>query len=499
MRAPANTILCAALIAAVLTPLVGGCDGGGGGGTDPGGGPGPHPITPVAYEVYEGQTATIRVQRMSGDAGPVSVRYEVLDGTAVAPADYGAPSSSGTLSWPSGTSGPLSFTIATVDDGMAEGPETVRIRLSSPTGGAAIVTAETTLTVRDPPQRDVLQFSAAEYTAHERLGTSTATITVHRLDPGAGTVTVAYGVASGGTATAGADFGTPSGTGTLTWPGYDGSPRTFTVPVFDDGGPDEGVETVRFALSSPTGGAVLGSPSTATLSVVDGAGTIRFGSPTYTVSEGGAALVTLERVGGARGTVTASYAVAPGTASISDYTASSVPTPVTWTDGDMSTKSFVVLTSNDTPGDEPDETVLLSLTGDVSSPSTATVTIQDHPGTIAFPYARLGVYEAAVTVLVPVRRTGGSRGAVSVACATSNGSALAGTNYVAATATLSWASGDMSEKICPVQVLDDGVSGNGDRTLNLALSGLTGPATLGSQAAATLTIMDGPGWFWFVP
>ena len=243
---------------------------------------------------------------------------------------------------------------------------------------------------------------------------------------------------------------------------------------------------------------MLGSPSTATLSIVDAAGAVRFGSPTYTVAENSVALVALERVGGARGTVTAAYSVARGTASLADYSASSVPTTVTWTDGDTSAKTFTVLTSNDAPGDEPDETVLLSMTGNVTAPSTATLTITDHPGTLSFAYERMGAPESISYVAVPVKRTGGSRGAVSLTCALLDGTALAGTHYTAATTTLSWASGDAGEKYCPVQLLNDGIALDGDQFLSLLLSAPTGGATLGT-AAATLTIMDRAGTFWFVP
>lgn len=495
MRARSMTGIFALGVVAGLALLAGGCSGGDGGGGDSG--PGPNAQT--AYEVREGQSATIRVARVSGVSGSVQVSYSVVAGTATHLADYGDPSGLGTLAWPSGSGGVLTFSVPIVDDGVAEGPETVLIRLSSATGGATIATAEATLTIRDPPQRDVLRFSAPEYTAYEKAGSTTATFTVERLDPGSGTVTVAYAVASGGTATAGADFGAPSGTGTLSWSPYDGSARTFTVPVLDDGGPNEGVETVLLGLSSPTGGAVLGSPSTATLSIVDAAGAVRFASPTYSTEEGSVALVRLERVGGARGTVTAAYSVARGTASLEDFTASSVPTSVTWTDGDTSAKTFTVLASNDAPGDEPDETVLLSMTGDVTAPSTATLTITDRPGALSFAYERMGVYETLPYVPVPVKRTGGSRGAVSVTCATSDGSAIAGTHYTATSTTLSWTSGDAGEKSCPVQILDDGVALDGDQILNLSLSAPTGGATLGVPPASTLTIMDGAGAFRFVP
>jgi subtilisin-like proprotein convertase family protein len=112
-----------------------------------------------------------------------------------------------------------------------------------------------------------LQFNAATFTGSER---STATVTVTRAGGFDGAVAVNYAT-SGGTATGGAacgsgvDYVTTSGTlnfavGELS--------RTFTVQLCEDTVADDN-ETFNVTLSAPTGGATVGTPGTATVTIRD--------------------------------------------------------------------------------------------------------------------------------------------------------------------------------------------------------------------------------------
>ncbi|MCX6024479.1 MAG: right-handed parallel beta-helix repeat-containing protein, partial [Chloroflexi bacterium] len=114
-----------------------------------------------------------------------------------------------------------------------------------------------------PTMPGKLQFSSAASSSAESAGN--VTITVNRTDGSNGLVGVTYGV-TGGTATAGEDFTNVSGT--LSWADGDTTPKTFTVAVLEDA-IGEVSETVVLGLSSPTGGAVLGSMSTTTLTITD--------------------------------------------------------------------------------------------------------------------------------------------------------------------------------------------------------------------------------------
>ncbi|MBM4460396.1 MAG: DUF11 domain-containing protein [Chloroflexi bacterium] len=103
-----------------------------------------------------------------------------------------------------------------------------------------------------------------------------------------------------------------------------------------------------------------------------------------------------------------------------------------------------------------------------------------------------GMYEVdedAGTATVTVRRVGGQLGRVTVNYTTSNGSATAGADYVAAAGTLTFADRDTADKMITITIKDDALA-EGNETLFLTLSDPTGGATLGEPKTATLTIAD---------
>ena len=106
------------------------------------------------------------------------------------------------------------------------------------------------------------QFAAASIDAPESGGIATVTVTRH--GPFCSGAAVEYATADG-TATAGADYAAVSGT--LAFLAEEAS-KTFDVAILDDG-LDESAETVQLALSNPNGGPALGSPNTATLTILD--------------------------------------------------------------------------------------------------------------------------------------------------------------------------------------------------------------------------------------
>lgn len=100
-------------------------------------------------------------------------------------------------------------------------------------------------------------------------GTALATITVGRKNGSVGTVGVSYATTSGGTATAANDYTTVSGT--LSWADGDTADKTFTIPITNDSA-YESNETINLAITNVTGGAVLGTPNTAVLTINDNDG-----------------------------------------------------------------------------------------------------------------------------------------------------------------------------------------------------------------------------------
>ena len=80
-----------------------------------------------------------------------------------------------------------------------------------------------------------------------------------------------------GTATAPDDYDDVPVPVVLEWLGGDTTDKMFTVTIVDDTN-DEADETVNMTLGNPTGGAVIGNPGSATLTIIDDdvAGTVQF-------------------------------------------------------------------------------------------------------------------------------------------------------------------------------------------------------------------------------
>ncbi|MGC8988819.1 MAG: Calx-beta domain-containing protein, partial [Verrucomicrobiia bacterium] len=128
-----------------------------------------------------------------------------------------------------------------------------------------------------------------------------------------------------------------------------------------------------------------------------------------------------------------------------------------------------------------DRRYLVRLISNVQAPT-------PKPGTIAFTSASFGANENAGFVRLTVSRTGGSDGAASVTYSTADGSAKAGSDYTAASGTLSWASGDAEDKVIEVTIANDSVY-EGNEEFGVVLSNASG-ASLGSPATAQVTIVE---------
>lgn len=184
--------------------------------------------------------------------------------------------------------------------------------------GASVSYTTTTIFSQGSPlailNPGVFEFSSPTYSVDENAGT--ATITVNRTQGDIGAVSVDY-VVTPGTATAGVDY-TPV-SGTLLFADRQ-TTATITVPIIDDliG---EGDETLTLGLTNPQGGAVVGTPSVATLTIVEDDLAVLFVPQSYTVDEtAGVATLTVLRTGPTTAPITVRFATADATAiSPSDY------------------------------------------------------------------------------------------------------------------------------------------------------------------------------------
>jgi hypothetical protein len=233
----------------------------------------------------------------------------------------------------------------------------------------------------------------------------------------------------------------------------------------------------------------------ADLAAVAQPGALQFSAATYTAADtSGNASITVTRTGGSNGAVSVSFATSDGTGKAgTDYTATSQTVSFAAGDTAAKTVSVPIKVNSTVVGDE---TVNLALSGPtggatLGSPATAVLTITQTTappaGALQFSAGTYSAADTAGTASITVTRAGGSNGAVSVSFATSDGTGKAGTDYTATSQTVSFAAGDTAAKTVsvPIKVNSTVV---GDETVNLALSGPTGGATLGSPATAVLTI-----------
>jgi ELWxxDGT repeat protein len=201
-------------------------------------------------------TVTITVTR-TGGSGTISVGYVSSDGTARAGVDYTAVA--GTLTFgPTDTS--KTFTVNVFPDISAINNLTFHLTLSQEPGGGSLGTPSAADVTIVESNFGAFQFTTGHFQAAKESGT--ATIKVERVGGAAGTVTVHYST-SDGTAQAGVDYQPASGTLTLI-PGQ--TVGSFTIVLLDSASTSD--ETVNLTLDTPTGGATLGSLTTATLVIL---------------------------------------------------------------------------------------------------------------------------------------------------------------------------------------------------------------------------------------
>ena len=268
-------------------------------------------------------SAQISVVRTGGEEGSVSAEYSLEDGTAKSGEDYEV--SSGVINFAGGETSKM-FSMKINEDEVSEGDETVKIKLSNPSGGAKLSTPHSAvLTIKDNEKSSSsssangsIEFSALAYDVAESA--SGAEITVVRNGSSSSKATVTYSMNSG---TATSENYTPS-SGTISFAAGE-TAKSFKVKITDNKAIN-GNKTVNLSLSSPSG-AELGSVKSAVMTIVDdevmqfGSGSLKFSRMTFEALESdGFAQAEVLRIGGADGSVSVEYSTDGGTAvAVQDY------------------------------------------------------------------------------------------------------------------------------------------------------------------------------------
>ena len=336
-----------------------------------------HLISATSSIAEDAGNVPITVQRGGSAEGAVSVTLRTDDGagSATAGADYTTLNQ--VVNWAEGDVTDKTVNLVIHDDPEIEGPETVHLVLENLTGPSTLAVPSRAVVDIIDDEIDVLRLSSGGTDVGESDGS--VSLSVLREGPATGAVTVNYATANG-TASAGSDFTADSDM--LSWADGDSTSKTIELSILDDG-VDEDNETFTVSLSTPTGNAIVGSPSVFTVTVVDDDGPrVQFSASSYQVDEtGGSVDLTVTRSGSTDGAVSVDWATGGGSASPGqDYVAGSGTFDWADLDGEDKTITITVLDDTATEGGESFQVTLSNPVGDnisLGQPGVATVSIVD--------------------------------------------------------------------------------------------------------------------------
>ncbi len=455
----------------------------------------PAPVLPTLAigdaSIIEGDSSaaqlTFTVTLSQAASEPVTVGYATANGTAVAGADYMA--ASGTITFAAGET-TRTISIPIVGDTTLEANESFTVTLSG-ASGATIADGSATATIVNndsapPPATDG---TSVEYDVTSNWGSGfTASMTVGAGSGGLSGWTIEFDagftITSIWNAVIVSHVGTHYVVRNASWNGSVGSGKetSFGFQATPGSG---GTQASGFTVN----GVPVGSdpaPVVPTLSVADA-----------TVTEGDSGMrelvFTVTLSAAATSAVTVAYATANGTATGgSDYTA--LGGTLTFAAGEIS-KIVRVPVAGDTVV-EDNETLTLTL----SSPTGATIADGTAVGTIAnddvAPLPSLAISDASVAegnpdapgiVTFTVTLSAASTSAVTVSFATADGTAVAGSDYVARSGTLTFAPGE-TQKTLAVNAIGDAVV-EPNESFSVVLTSPVG-ATLADAAGSGTIIND---------
>ena len=405
-------------------------------------------------------------------AQSVTARFATADGTALASSDYVA--KTGTVTFAAGETS-KTITVAIRGDTLIEADETFNLLLSNVTR-ATLAPGGGIGTIRNddlpPPTLSVSDAQVTEGNA----GTKQMLFTVALSRAVTSAVSVTYATQAG-TATAGSDF--TAATGTLNFAAGEVS-KTVAITVRGDT-LVEADEAFSLLLRTAQGATIADGTGLGTI-LNDDLPPMTLSIADAQVTEGDAGtkqmLFTVALSRAATSAVSVTYATQAGTATAgTDFNAASGT--LNFALGETSkTIAVTILGDTDVEANETLSLLLGTVTGATIADGTGlgTITNDDVPPTLVVSDAQLAEGQAGSTqMLFTVTLSRAVTTPVSVAFATQDGTATAGSDYTAATGTLSFAAGETSKTIAVAITGDMVVEGN--EGFSLALSNASG-ATL---------------------
>ena len=452
-----------------------------------------------AVSVDEGDTGTKNLKvtvTLSEAAGSnVTVNYATANGTATAGSDYTA--TSGTLTF--SPTGPLTreITIPIVGDLTPEADELFFVRLTGATN-AVIADSQSEVTINDDDGTPVVSVTGPAPTAEGDAGLKEVTFNITVSGEVKQPITVNYATANGTATTAGNDYQAKSGSVTF----VPGGPTSIPVKVNIVGDFNgETDETFFLNLTNPTGGAVLGtSQAQATIQDDDDEPFLIISDVSKAEGNSGTTLfrfkVTLSEPTDVQ--VRVNYDPEDGTATTADqdYIDQGART-LFFNPGETVQYAEVEVRGDTNPEGQEDFKVTLSdavnatiqdgdATGFILDDDPApTLTVTDAQVTEGDAGTKLMTFTVALNT--PVNQT------VTVDYATADAvganAALAGSDYVAKTGTLTFTPGQTSKQV--TVTINSDVATEPDEVFDLLLSNVTGPAVIGDgQGVGTIVDND---------
>ena len=401
----------------------------------------------------------------------ITVSYSTADGSAIAGLDYTG--GAGTITIPAGELC-VDLEVPTLEDAIEESDESFFVNLSNPTAGA-IGDGQGEGRIKDcPPELPTISIN--DISVIECKGPAVFEVCLSAVS--ATDVTVKFTTVDG-TAVAPDDY--TSTTGSITIPAGQLC-QTFTIVVEDDGD-DESPETFFVNLSQPTGATIDDGQGVGTIHDCDPVPpTISINNTGVLECDGPAVFqICLSEV--SANEITVIYTTVDGTAEApGDYTAGTGT--VTIPAGTLCVDISVAVVNDNV--DEDAETFIVNL----SNPVNATIDDGQGVGTITDcekPEISIEgkiVSECDETVVLNVCLTETSDFDVTVDFTTSNGSAEAGSDYVAKTGTVTIAAGQLCATIT-IDLLNENVV-EPDETFLVTLSNVQGATITTGQATVTI-------------
>ena len=429
-------------------------------------------VTPTALTIREGGSANYTVVLDSEPTADVTVAVQAPEDAEVAVDETELTFT--TEDWNQAQT----VTVTAAQDGDAVADDTVVLTHEVRGGNYDTVTAASVaVTILED---DMSALSVANAVASEGDGEMAFSVRLNLAS--SQTVTVEY-VTAGGTATAGRDYETT--TGTLTFSALE-TEQTIRVPIIDDD-IDEAVETLTVMLINASNATIKDGKATGIITDDDERG-VTVTPTALMIREGDSASYTVVLDSEPTADVTVEIQVPE------DAEVAVDGTELTFTAEDWNQSQTVTVTTAqdvDAVNDDPVTLTHVVSGGDYGSVTVASVAVtilEDDTPTLLIADAEAsegdGEMAFAVRLSVPSSRT------VTVEYATADGTALAGTDYEETTGTLTF-SAETTAQTIRVPIIDDDLD-EATETFTIVLSNSSNATVEDGEATGVITDNDLP-------